>query len=255
MDWPVEEGTKVVCGSQRSEDTDLKPRWTGCGFLISARNCLKIQNARGVAGLSQEVVNTCYARHVSRKPRALDEVSQGGLASRLMAGLGNWQDEIIRPLKTWFYDERYVWGPWVENVGTQRWSVLFERLVFWFVCLILPGWSHSLTHKGPSEKSRATKHSIWLHRSLQWLWARPQFTRSFKGPNVKVVNRFKLEKCAWVCVHQGVFSFCTSWGHRSAWVTTWIIVSSRVPGEDAEPTALSQLAGPPALQILLYSPL
>ena len=43
----------------------------------------------GVAGLSQEVVSTCYARHVSRKPRALDEVSQGGLASRLMAGLGN----------------------------------------------------------------------------------------------------------------------------------------------------------------------
>ena len=131
-----------------------------------------------------------------------------------------------------------------ENVGTQRWSLLFDRLVFWFVCLILPGWSHSLTHKGPSEKSRATKHSIWLHHSLQWPWARSQFTRSFKGPNVRVVNRFKLEKCAWVCVHQGVFSFCTSWGHRSVWVTTWIIVSSRVPGEDAEPTALSQLAGP-----------
>ena len=122
-----------------------------------------------------------------------------------------------------------------ENVGTQRWSLLFDRLVFWFVCLILPGWSHSLTHKGPSEKSRATKHSIWLHHSLQWPWARSQFTRSFKGPNVRVVNRFKLEKCACVCVHQGVFSFCNSWGHRSVWVTTWIIVSSRVPGEDAEP--------------------
>ena len=112
MDWPVEEGTKVVYGSQRSEDTDLKPRWPGCGFLISTRNCLKIQNARGVAGLSQEVVSTCYARHVSREPRVLDEVSQGGLASRLMAGLGNWQGEIIRPLKTWFYDERYAWPPW-----------------------------------------------------------------------------------------------------------------------------------------------
>lgn len=138
MDWPGEEGTKMVYGSQHSEDTDLKLRWPGRGFLISTRNCLKIKNARGGAGPIQEVVGPCYARHVSRKPRALNEVFQGGLTSWLMAGLGNWQDEIISPLKTWFYYERYVWGHWVENMETQRWSVLFERLVFWFVCFILP---------------------------------------------------------------------------------------------------------------------
>lgn len=70
MDWPAEEGTKVVYGSQRSGDRDLKLRWPGRGFLISTRNCLKIKNALGGAGLIQEVVSACYVRHVSKEPRA-----------------------------------------------------------------------------------------------------------------------------------------------------------------------------------------
>lgn len=88
-----EEGTKMVCGCQRSEDIDLL-RWPGHGFPISAMNCLKINNVQGGTGLIQEVVSTCYARHVSRDARALDEVFQRRLTSRLMVGFRSWQDEI-----------------------------------------------------------------------------------------------------------------------------------------------------------------
>lgn len=79
---------KVVCGSQHSEDIGL-PRFRGCGFLIHTRNCLKIKNARGSSGLIQEVVSTCYARHVSRDARALDEVFQGGPV--VSTGGGCWE--------------------------------------------------------------------------------------------------------------------------------------------------------------------
>lgn len=78
---------------------------------------------------------------------------------------------------------------------------------------------------------RETKHSPWLHLSLQLLQAPSQDTLSLKSLCVKVVKWFKLES---VCVRAP--SFCFSWGHHGVWVTTQVIIATGLQEKILKPS-------------------
>lgn len=78
---------------------------------------------------------------------------------------------------------------------------------------------------------RETKHSPWLHLSLQLLQAPSQDTLSLKSLCVKVVKWFKLES---VCVRAP--SFCFSWGHYGVWVTTQVIIATGLQEKILKPS-------------------